>query len=117
MVRPHSIPLHGLRTSRYRGDVAFCRPSGRLGIAPNISPSVINYLSPIPHIAMVSGERVAPFHYYSRATSSREISKRPGVDIFHEVRAMASKQIAHVHYLLVPGETYREDMAPLSRLA
>src|ERR1700736_6050203 len=49
-------------------------------------------------------------------TSSREISKRPGVDIFHKVRTMASKQIAHVHYLLVPGEVYREDMAPLSRL-
>src|SRR5436853_3525133 len=44
MVRLHSIPLHGLRTSRYRGDDAVCCPSGRLGIAPNIGSSVVKLL-------------------------------------------------------------------------
>jgi transposase len=38
-----------------------------LGISPNVKTSVINYLSPIPHIAMVSGERVAPFRCSSEA--------------------------------------------------
>ena len=44
MVRLHSFPLHGLRTSRYRGDGAVCCPSGRLGIAPNIGSSVVKWL-------------------------------------------------------------------------
>ena len=44
MVRPHSSPLHGLRTSRYRGGRAVRLLSDRLGISPNISPSVVKSL-------------------------------------------------------------------------
>jgi len=39
-----SFPLHGLMTSRYRGESAVCLPSGRRGIAPLIRSSVIKLL-------------------------------------------------------------------------
>src|SRR6266568_9245100 len=44
MVRLHSTPLHGLRTSRYRGGAAVCHPSGRLGISPNVRTSAVTLL-------------------------------------------------------------------------
>src|SRR5437868_3061641 len=39
-----SFPLHGLMTSRYRGESAVCLPSGRRGISPLIRSSVIKLL-------------------------------------------------------------------------
>jgi hypothetical protein len=39
-----SFPLHGLRTSRYRGESTVCLPSGRRGISPLIRSSVIKLL-------------------------------------------------------------------------
>src|SRR5207244_11882905 len=44
MVVPHSFPLHGLTTSRYRGESAVCLPSGRRGISPLVSSSVVKFL-------------------------------------------------------------------------
>ena len=38
---PLSFPLHGLMTSRYRGESAVCLSSGRRGIPPLIRTSVI----------------------------------------------------------------------------
>jgi hypothetical protein len=42
-VGPLSFPLHGLMTSRYRGESAVCLPSGRRGISPLIRSSVIKW--------------------------------------------------------------------------
>src|SRR5947209_2328412 len=44
VVGPLSFPLHGLMTSRYRGESAVCLPSGRRGISPLIRSSVIKFL-------------------------------------------------------------------------
>src|SRR6266702_3974280 len=58
MVRPHSSPLHGLRTNHYRGGRAVCLLSGRLGISPNISTSVVKllcYASPVLRRFHVNG--------------------------------------------------------------
>src|SRR5260370_21891422 len=44
MVRPLSFPLHGVRTSLYRGESAVCFPSSRVGIAPTIRSSVVKLL-------------------------------------------------------------------------
>src|SRR5260370_40033012 len=41
---PLSFALHGLMTSRYRGESAVCLPSGRRGISPLIRSSVIKLL-------------------------------------------------------------------------
>lgn len=56
-----SFPLHGLMTSRYRGESAVCLSSGRRGM--HASHQIISYqiaLSRIPRVTMVSRERVAP---------------------------------------------------------
>jgi len=44
MVGPLSFPLHELRTSRYRGESAVCLSSGRRGISPLVSSSVVKFL-------------------------------------------------------------------------
>ena len=62
MVRSHSPPLHGLRTSRYRGGSAVCLLSGRLGISPNITSSVVKFLchaSPVLRRFRVNGSHLS----------------------------------------------------------
>jgi hypothetical protein len=47
----------------------------------------------------------------------REIGGRPGIDIFHEACALGSKHIAHLHDMLMPGDTYRENVPTRACLA
>src|SRR2546425_13135880 len=62
MVRSHSSPLHGLRTSRYRGGRAVCLLSGRLGISPNFRSPVVKLLchaSPVFQRFRVNGSHAS----------------------------------------------------------
>src|SRR6266568_2025308 len=72
MVRPHSSPLHGLRTNHYRGGRAVCLLSGRLGISPNISTSVVKllcYASPVLRRFHVNGSHGS---HHERNLSKRQ---------------------------------------------
>jgi hypothetical protein len=60
-VGPLSFPLHGLMTSRYRGESAVCLSSGRRGISPLIRSLVVKLLchaSPVFLRFRVNGSRV-----------------------------------------------------------
>lgn len=72
-VQPLSFPLHGLMTSRYRGESAVCLSSGRRGM--RASRQIISYqiaLPRIPRVSTVSRERVALVPTVGKSHNNRE---------------------------------------------
>jgi hypothetical protein len=117
MVGPHSSPLHGLRTSRYRGGRAVCLLSGRLGISPNISPPVVKLLchaSPVLSRFRVNGSH-ASHHRRSLSLSHNDTLLYSLTTFSLVVRLAETKDgleaISRYHgrkKMLTPQETFRK---------
>jgi VCBS repeat-containing protein len=137
---PHSFPLHGLTTSRYREESAVCLPSGRRGISPLISCQIT--LPRIPRIATVSRERVAPVLTRGKPLLTAQAFKTLGsgysmegaiqVSVTHAIPSLptptlvlalsgtwtyapSNRQQQHIKDL-VKGKTYREALLILLSL-